>query len=787
MKGYGSIRSLGTRLGCKYCLLSTAVFPIALMPGTAFAQDVSTPTDGISAAVPIASQPATSSTQVQEIIVTAQRRSQNLQEVPLAVTAFNAKTLASAGITNVGGIAQVDPSVNFGASTGVVLPFLRGVGNPSATAIGNESSVPVYIDDVYYTRLSGAYLELADVERVEVLKGPQGTLFGRNASGGAIQVFTRDPGEKEAFEATVGYANFDTATGKLYASKPLGEDGGIDLSVSGRHQGDGWGEGIYNGNKTYQYNFINIRSKFLYHVTPTTTVRVIGFYMKSFTEVGNTAGRYRGTFGSTAPFYGPSQIVSPASNFYDTTDTVDPYERTKGYGGSVKIDQELGFAQTTSITAYRKATETNHQDGENTPLDYQSYSLNPRDRQISEELQLKSNTSSRISWIVGGFYLNSRQGFSPANVTGGSVTELVESIGLPVAPGARESLNGVQQVNSLAGFGQITAPITPTTNVTLGARYTHDRVGGVGTVSLVDPGVVTIPFSTYDKTFVFKKFTYRAAIDQKIADRVRVYGSVSRGYKSGTFNTLPLTADPSKPETVDAYEIGIKSELLDRRLRLNAAVFQNNIDNPQVQTVLTDPETGASFVGLTNAKKARSRGFEVNADAVIANGLSARLGATYLDAKYTNFTNAPFYYPIVNGTCPGGVSAGGYAAGLCPAISGDATGHRLVQVPKWRLSGGVNYTLEASAGKASLDLNASYTGKYFWDADNLLAQRGYTLINASLTLTPASNENLSVRLWANNITTRKYYTYELPVSGGAGYIAAPGAPRTFGVEFGIKI
>ncbi len=731
--------------------------------------------------------PSVSSPQVEEIVVTAQRRSQNLQEVPISIAAFNAATLTSAGITNVGAIAQVDPSINIGSNNSVVTPFLRGVGNPGGTTIGNESSVPIYIDDVYYTRLSSAYLELANIDRVEVLKGPQGTLFGRNASAGAIQVFTRDPGRTDALELTGGYANYDTVTGKLYVSKPLGDDVGINLSVSARHQGNGWGQNLNTGDKTYQYNFLNIRSKLVARPTDKTTVHVEGFYVKSFSE-RVVSGRYLGTLGSTAPYYGPSQIVPPAPGFYDTVSTLNDFYRTRAYGASVKVDQDLSFAQITSVTAYRHASETGLTDGENNPENYSLYSLPTTDKQFSEELQLKSRVSSKVNWIAGVYYLNARQGYTPATVTGDSVTELSNlALGLPAAPGVREELFGQQRIRSLAGFGQVTVPVTDTTNVTLGGRYTRDHIRGIGSITFIDPGIATIPFSQYDRGFTFKKFTYRAAIDQKIADHIRVYGSVSRGYKSGTFNTLPLNSDPTKPETVDAYEVGIKSELFDRRLRLNAAAFQNDIKDPQVQTVIVDPATGSNFVALTNAQKARSRGFEVNADAVIATGLSATLGATYLNAKYLRFDNAPFYYPIVNGSCPNGGSSGGYIAGLCSAVAGNASGHRLVQVPKWRLAGGLNYTTDTAAGKVSGDVNAAYTTKFYWDPDSIISQRPYALVNASIAFTPAAYPSVTIRGFVDNLTFKRYYAFELPSSGGGGNLDAPGAPRTYGIEIGIKL
>jgi iron complex outermembrane receptor protein len=262
---------------------------------------------------------------------------------------------------------------------------------------------------------------------------------------------------------------------------------------------------------------------------------------------------------------------------------------------------------------------------------------------------------------------------------------------------------------------------------------------------------------------------------------------VSSGYKSATFNTAPLNSNPTLPESVDSYEIGLKSELFDKRVRVNSAVFLNNIKDPQVQTIIADQATGTNTVGLDNAQKARTKGFETNAEAVLARGLTLRFGGAYVDAKYVSFINAPFFYPIVGGACPPPASAGGLAGGICPPISGNASGHRMTLDPDLRLDGGLNYAMETGAGEFSLDVNAAYTGSFFWDADNLRSQRAYTLLNSSLTMSPRSVPNTTIRLWGKNLTGVNYYEFELPVPGPGGVLAAPAAPRTFGVEFGFKM
>lgn len=728
--------------------------------------------------------------QLSEIIVTAQKRSENVQDVPVAISAFSGDALAQAGVERVQDLGQVDPALKISASSGTVVPFLRGIGNPSGSTVGNEASVPVYIDDVYYTRLDYVYLELSNVERVEVLKGPQGTLFGRNASGGLMQVFTRNPMDGAALDATVGYANYNTFTGKFYGALPLGDRAAIDLAVTGLHQSEGWGKVVASGQDVGKAKFISVRSKFMWEPTDTTRVRIIGYLgrMRTSQYINNTI--YRGTTNATHPFYGPVRFLEPPADFYDGAGTETYFLKHKGWGGSVKIDQELGFADFSSITAYRKATETYLADGEMTYLNFLTYELNNRERQFSQELQVKSKAESPFDWIIGGFYLYSQAGYNPTAVTGDAL-DAIRRI-----PGTQQDLLGIQTIKSYSGYSQATFHVIPeNTNITLGLRYTSDHVNGRGTQTITFPGLGTFPAGpSYDKTFVFNKLTYKVAVDHHFGERTMGYVSFSRGYKSGTFNTLPLAADPSRPEIVDAYEVGMKTDLLDRRLRLNFALFQNNVKNPQVQTINVNGDT--AFVAFTNAESSKVRGAEFTAEALVATGLKFSLSGAYLDAKYTSFENAPFVFPVTGGQCPpltlkspdgtDNPFVPATQGGNCPIVNRDASGNRLAQVPKWRFNAGLNYDVSTSAGDFNFDVNAAYTGSYFWQPDNILKEKAYTLVNGSITYSPAGNDKLSFRIWGKNLTGEEYYANELTVVGSGGNIAAVGAPRTYGAEIRYK-
>nr|WP_254911457.1 TonB-dependent receptor [Sphingomonas sp. CDS-1] len=231
---------------------------------------------------------------------------------------------------------------------------------------------------------------------------------------------------------------------------------------------------------------------------------------------------------------------------------------------------------------------------------------------------------------------------------------------------------------------------------------------------------------------------------------------------------------------MDSYEIGLKTDFFDRRVRLNLALFQNDIKNPQVQTIIN---TGAlGVVGLTNAQKARSRGVEADANILVTQGLTARLAGTCLDAKYIEFTNAPFNFPPTDPVTGAIISP----FGLLAPVLGDASGNRLARVPKFRFSAGINYDVKAEFGHVIFDASVAYTAKFAFDADNRIVQPHYALANASISYSPTVEDRWTVRAWMNNITNKKYYLNELPVANGSGNISAPAAPRTYGVEVGVK-
>ncbi len=755
--------------------------------------------------------------QLQDIVVTAQKRAQNVQDTPLSVTAVSGEALVSQGITNVQELSRVDPALQIGMATGTVTTFIRGIGNPVTTS-GNEASVPVYIDDVYFVRASAPFFDLVSVDRVEVLKGPQGTLFGRNASGGVISIYTKDPSQNAEMEARMGYANYETMDLKFYGNMPITDRLAANFAFSWHNQDQGWGrnkklvdqldtsKGYQPGGDDYwKGHSVSLRGKILWEPTDTTAIKLIGYYQNSWSQIGIYSRPFPGTVGGSpdpahngagaipnAPV--PSQVLPPL-DFYDVSLAEEQYDQSEGWGVSARIDQELGnFADFVSISAYRKNKELYHSSGNYSDYDWLVYDLNIVDKQFSQEFQLKSKAASKINWILGAYYLNADGGFNPTIIGGpGQNANGIDYI----------QILGQQKVKSYAGFGQVTVPLGEMTNITGGLRYTVDKVAGHGSTDVhffpgvfgPDPfvlraqqfdenndfggplGISIVDGDNPNASRTFKKWTYKGTVDHKFTDDIMAYATYSRGYKAGTFNTLPLDQKALEPEVVDTYEIGLKTELFDRRVRLNIAGFWNDLSNPQILA----QRNGLVF--LKNAGSARTKGVEFDATAVVAQGLTLRLGGTYLDAKYRDFGD-------VDGD--GGLDCASYvysptAPGNLDQININCSGHRMPYASKWKFSGGFTYNTEINGfGEVNLDMNGNWSSNFNWDADNLIKERARFILDGAIGVTPESWDNVQLRFWMKNITNRKYNINYYAQASGSAFSSAPGAPRTYGGELVFK-
>jgi iron complex outermembrane receptor protein len=719
-----------------------------------------------SQAQPSATVPTDSNTgRIEEIIVTAQRRSESLQDVPIAVTAVTAARLDAIGVTTTQDIAEVTPGLSMPTLGGYVEPHIRGVGT-SSVGPGLESPVATYIDGVYIASAPASLLTLDNIDRIEVLKGPQGTLFGRNATGGLVQIVTKDPQFQSDGTAQVTYGNYQDVVADAYYTAGLSDKLAADIAIRYEHQGEGWGRNIADGDPVGKLNHdLAVRSKFLFDMSDATRIRLSLDYQDRTTsqDVQHLTGGLPALYDNPA-FGGPYGN----GNFYDVDYNTDETNHLKAGGVSLHVDHDFDFATLRSIIAYRDSYFEFPLDLDYTPLPLLLLNDVTRDAQLSQEIQLSSLPHSWITWTTGlyHFYANDRN--LPLTVDFGASPYSP----VPFAP-VNITVNDKQLTNSAAAYGQATFSLPFSTDLTLGGRYTYERksVSGNQVFAIagipVSTGPVPTPGDGIPSSIDFNRFNYRAALDHQFGGNILGYISYNTGFKSGGYNIAVANNVPYQPETIKATEIGLKTELLDQRLRANIAAFHYDYQNIQVSRFVEGNEV------IYNGAKARIDGADIDLEAVVTSELTLNGGVSYIDSEFQSFPNADYFVPI-GGCIPG-------PNGICIA---SAQGHRLPFAPLTAFSAGADYKTRLGLGIAQFDVNYYYTAKAFAAPSNTLDIPAYGLLSASATWRNI-DDRYFVKLWGKNLTDKRYATFLAESAEGSFDIA--GAPRTFGMTLGVKL
>ncbi len=711
--------------------------------------DVSAAPNAVPSVGSSAAQGAAPSAALGEIVVTAQKRSENAQRVPIAITALSAAKLAAAGISDTSDLKDLTPGLNYNTALGGFgQPRIRGVGT-TATGPGIENPVATYVDGVYIGSAAGALFSLNDVEQVAVLKGPQGTLFGRNATGGLIQVTTLAPSQDFHVDLNGTYGNYRTAGGSAYITGGLTDTLAASIAVLGNNQADGFGKNVETGHDVQQSAEVALRGKLLWHPDAATKVTLSADY--SHLTGADPAIRDISTtiFGGTT-----------AGGKRDIQSDVDPFLETRQYGVSLTAQHDFSKVQLLSISAYRNSFLHASFDADQTPAQLLVVDQLQRDKQFSQELQLLSTTSGPFKWVLGAYYFHGSGQYDP-NQTSGSFL-----------PGP-DDLYTTQKLDSYAAFGQGTYALGDRTNLTAGLRYTIDHRSLRSSETITVNGVTVPAEDPQDVSKTFRKLTWRLSLDHRFSDKVLGYVSYNRGFKSGSFVPQTFPADVLKPETLDAYEVGIKSELFDRRVRLNVAGFYYDYKNIQVNQI----ENGLLYV--YNGKGARTYGVDADLEVRVTSQLSLTAGASALHDRYKSFPNAILTTPITPV----------FPAPAYPAANGgnlvsfgDATDNRLQNTPDWTGNLGATYTVDTPIGSFVLAGNYYHNDGYFASPENRLRQPAYDVVDASLTWTSA-DKHYSIRVWGKNLGNALYSEQLDAVNFGDNRVAAP--PRTFGVTGGL--
>ncbi|CAH0357055.1 TonB-dependent receptor [Sphingobium sp. CECT 9361] len=734
----------------KTCLLATASLA-ALVPAAAYAQDSNSPNSQTEATAGSSDVKVG----VTDIVVTAQRRSERLQDVPVSVTAATGERLAAVGIQSSQDLSVITPGLTIPQTSGYTQPRIRGVGTTS-NGPGVENPVATYIDGVYIASAPSSLLTLNNIERVEVLKGPQGTLFGRNATGGLIQIITKDPSHTMGGAVNLSYGNYETIIADAYVTGGLSETIAADVALRYEHQSKGFGTNLFNGRDVgkLDHDFAG-RMKLLVEPSDATQIRLSFDYEsrdsdRDIQHLKPTPGIF--DFQFLGPF--------PLGGTYDVNQNYEFRNKLEAGGASLQIDHDFGAVALKSITAYRKSKFQFNLDLDLLPFDGFTAASIAKFNQFSQELQLSSTDSGPLKWVAGLYYFRSKDGWQPIDIGIGALVN-------QNAPGVPFHIidQNYQKTDAGAAYAQATYEIVSNTNLTVGGRYNYERKTVSGTESFTAFGAPagTLPFPATDlgvpTKATFKRFNYRIALDHKFSPDILGYVSYNTGFKSGGFVLAKRDADPFKPEDIKAAEVGLKTQFLDRRVRLNIAAFRYDYRNIQVQRF----DAGSQLI--YNGAKAEMYGVDLDGEVILGDGLSLTGGFSYIHDRFKSFPQADLLQP------DGSI------------VPREAAGNKLPQTPTYTFNLGGDYSLETGIGNIRLNANYYRQSKVFAAPDNLTFQKAYDLINASIAWTDTS-DNVTVKLWGRNLG-KTVYTTSL-IEGFTGLDVSYGYPRTYGITAGFK-
>ncbi len=726
-------------------LAGLSVVALAALPGQALAQ---------------AQEPQATAVEADSgsIVVTARRREESLLDVPIAITAYTGAQLEQSGAIDITDISQTTPNVTLEASratNSTLTAFIRGVGQQDPVA-GFEQGVGLYLDDVYLNRPQASVLDIYEVERIEVLRGPQGTLYGRNTVGGAIKYVTKRIGDSPTVSARATYGEYNQADGVLSASTPVGSGVLRFGGAIARLTRDGFGKNLTTGLDNYDKDVWAGRLSAEVHGDG-IFARLAGDYTR---DKSNARGGHRLI---------PSQFTNAPvlKNVYNTRGGLnDPKQDVESYGASLFLEGEPAEGFTLrSISAWRK-------DDSSTPIDFDALPTVDVDvpgiyenRQFSQEIQLLVE-SGRLNGLIGGYYLDAKAR-TPFDV------RLFTSVA-----GLTAFTDATVRTNTLAGFADFTYDLTDQFALSLGGRYTWDErrasilrqtfLGG-GSPLFGGTGVAFgAPSTNFKGKRSFTKFTPRASLSFKPTPDHTLYASYSQGFKGGGFdprgvgaNAPDLNADGVRsndevsaflsfaPEQVDSYEIGYKGALLDRRLIVALAAFRADYGDVQIPGSQACTVGGLpSFCGVvTNAGKARFQGFEAEVtgrlgESVFAadDSLTVRGSLGYIDAKFRR-----------------------YIANIASRPTDIAPFRKVQNTPKWTASGTATYRTPVGSGSLDLSGTVSYRSKTNQAEipNPFLDQKGYALFDANLVY-HGPDDRWSLGLHGKNLTDKQYKTSGYP-------------------------
>jgi len=749
--------------------------------------------------------PASRNRLVEEIVVTAQKREENIQDVPISISAFSGDALDAKGIGDPKALAQSIPGVTYGETVNFSIIYVRGVGT-DAFLPDSDLSVAMYMDGIYFPFANGLSQSLGAIERVEVLKGPQGTLFGRNATGGAFNISSKMPSlEGPQVRLTSGYTQMDTGassapgtyTNRLYGNIPLTDTLAANVSMTYNH-----GDNYYRGTRGAYGDPDG--QPFPKETEKGARLRVLWQPSDLFDMTISQIIHRKDGLATTAM---PNVRPSAATQTLYTATFQEPYTPPPEY--VVNIDVPSYFALRNNVTygqanlhpdwfdvkflgSYQKITSDNNYDFDGTRAPFITFDARGQFADVfTGELQFVSNGEwgpEWLEWVGGYYYLDQDVGF-PLNrlssggldFSDGTIAGVVpipqglldllgqaSGAGVPLPDGFSLALVSKQNAQAGAYFGQATAHLNDRMYLTLGGRFQEEtRTVLESSINLANPDGSITPlrqFSRPEKKS--SNFSPKVVVGFKPGDDDLLYLSWSKGFKSGTFNTVNVYDEPEyvEPEEVTSYELGAKFTMLDGELQLNSAIFQTEILNQQVQFISL---LAGGAVRLENAAKVDIRGAE--AELTYKPEWDQNLflvgSLTWLDSKYDRYPNASAYDD----------PAGTYNFGR-----GDFSGNRTIRTPEWSGNLTANRVFSFEHGDLEVGLTGYYSADSYFQASNtpFSRQKSYQTLDGQISYLH-QRSNVRVTLLGKNLTDERYQLTQFHTDAGVQAVLAP--PLTLGV------
>ena len=793
---------------------------LALLGGTALAD-------------PALAQSESASVDESVIIVTAQRRSEALEDVPMSVSVVSQETLAAAGIASARDLANVTTGYQVGNGGSYPQPAIRGITTINAGSY--ENNVAVFVDGLYQTSPQILNMDLPNVQDIQILKGPQGTLYGRNATGGAILIDTIDPGDTWEGSIEGTYGRFDDKRARGYVAGPLSQ--GISLSVSGtfRHTDGYYKQASRTTPGEFDGRFLGLkqesaRAKLKLDLTDSFRATLGYSYVHAsdprgviFTPIENVPTSYTVPGRNTRP----TGLGEAAGDVFDIN--------FKQHEGSVKLEFDTGIGTLRSITGYTVGMALTNYDfnGSYVPDFYSS--SRPRDKTWQEAVDFSIDAIDNLDLIVGGTYYNIKSDYAgvpnsvflgPASLPPFTYPDPATT-NVPISSYAKSSETYFFRTKEAwAAFADATFHVSDRLTINVGGRYSRETQDVSGYKYVFNPLTGALVSTPYDRTSSAKrskysKFTPRASVRYEIAQGTNIYASYSKGFRGGEWNSVIPSDNPAlwfdvKQETIDAYEIGLKTA--GRRLRFELAGFYYDYKNLQVS--YTQNVGGFALVILQNAPSAEIYGSEASFEYEVSDTFKVRAGATWLHARYGD--NFIFSGSGVNPNVAAfNTNSDPLKTFQNKTLEQDLSGLQMARAPDLTAFFGADYLIPVRDGGLRFAANVKYTDSYvvtnpsIWGGwvsnpsdplydpakvgqnDALLAgtpyadratqqrarQSKYALVNASVTWTDPG-DHYFIRLWGNNLTDRKYRTHYNPLSSGT--YSPIAEPLTYGVTLGFK-